>query len=74
MRETYVTVLGNVMDTPRVVETANGTVLTKFRLASAPSTLRDGQWERGTHQLLRGDLLQEARRERSRARWRRGTA
>lgn len=48
MRETYVTVLGNVVDTPRVVVTNNGTVLTKFRLASAPSTRReDGQWERG---------------------------
>ena len=27
--------------------TNNGTVLTKFRLGSTPSNLRDGQWERG---------------------------
>ncbi len=48
MRETNVTVLGNVVDGPRVIETPSGLVLTKFRLASTPTWQRDGQWEKGT--------------------------
>lgn len=48
MRETTITVRGNVIDQPRVVVTNNGTVLTKFRLGSTPSHRRDdGQWEKG---------------------------
>lgn len=48
MRETYVTVVGNVVDTPRVVETTKGAVFAKFRLAATPRTMREGQWEDGT--------------------------
>ncbi|MGQ0844877.1 MAG: single-stranded DNA-binding protein [Sporichthyaceae bacterium] len=46
MRETYVTVVGNCVGQPKVVETANGP-LTKFRLAATPSYQRDGRWESG---------------------------
>lgn len=46
MRETYVTVVGNCVGQPKIVETANGT-LTKFRLAATPSYQRDGRWENG---------------------------
>lgn len=46
MDDTWVTISGNVVDTPERKSTAAGMV-TKFRLASTATRLRDGQWSDG---------------------------
>ncbi|HEX3826858.1 MAG TPA: single-stranded DNA-binding protein [Sporichthyaceae bacterium] len=46
MNETWVTIVGNVADDPRHMQTAGG-VLTAFRLAHTPRSERDGVWGNG---------------------------
>jgi single-strand DNA-binding protein len=46
MNDTYVTVCGNIVDQPRHLQTAGGS-LAKFRLAAKPSSFRDGIWVDG---------------------------
>jgi single-strand DNA-binding protein len=46
MNDTYVTVFGNIVDQPRHLQTAGGS-LAKFRVATKPSSFRDGAWVDG---------------------------
>jgi single-strand DNA-binding protein len=46
VNETWVTIIGNVADDPRHLQTAGG-VLTAFRLAHTPRSERDGVWGNG---------------------------
>jgi single-strand DNA-binding protein len=46
MNDTYVTVFGNIVDQPRHLQTAGGS-LAKFRVATKPRSFRDGTWVDG---------------------------